>query len=84
MTLVRGRGMGSIEAPKARSTCHGALQERALGVRSLIGANRLILHVIPAGLKWQNRSRSSFETCSHTTAAEAYQFTGIERQRSSV
>ncbi len=76
--------MGSIEAPKARQTCHGALQEGTAGVRSLIDAKRLILQVIPYTLKWQTSSRSSFETSSHTTVAEAYQFTGIERQRSSV
>jgi len=52
--------MGSIEAPKARQTCQGALQEGTAGVRSVIGAKRLILQVIPCGLRWQNRSRSSF------------------------
>jgi hypothetical protein len=75
--------MGSIEAPKARQTCQGVLQEGTAGVRSVIDAKRLILQVIPCGLKWQKRSRSSFEYTSYDQAV-AYQFTGIERQRSSV
>jgi len=53
--------MGSIEALKAPQTCQGALQEETAGVRSVIGAKRLILRVIPCELKLADRSRSSFE-----------------------
>lgn len=63
--------MASKAASKARSKCHGARQEGTFDVRSLIGAKRLILQVIPCELKWQNRSRLSFETSSHTTVTEA-------------
>ena len=56
--------MESMEAPKARQTCQGALQEETAGVRSVIDAKRLILLMIPCELKVADRSRSSFEFIS--------------------